>query len=99
MLPVDIHISPEGKQHAIGLREIDLISCFGIQESQLSGLAEGHTHRDVLVPSTLWVESRAIVVEWLPVSGVCVPVESGTHALHLDVEVVSNLLLDHLESR
>ena len=38
------------------------------------------------------------MVKRLPVSGVCVPVEPGTHALHLDVKVVSDLLLDHLES-
>ena len=38
------------------------------------------------------------MVERLPVSGVCVPVEPSAHALHFDVEVVSNLLLDHLKS-
>ena len=38
------------------------------------------------------------MVERLPVSGVCIPVEPGTHALHLDIKVVSDLLLDHLES-
>jgi hypothetical protein len=30
MLPVDINISAEGEQHAIGLREVDLIAGFGI---------------------------------------------------------------------
>jgi hypothetical protein len=33
VLPVDIHISAEGEQHPIGLREVDLITSFGIQES------------------------------------------------------------------
>jgi hypothetical protein len=26
MLPVDVYVSPEGEQHAISLREVDLIS-------------------------------------------------------------------------
>ncbi len=39
------------------------------------------------------------MMEGLPIRRVGVPVESGSHTFHLNVEIVCNLLFDHLKGR
>jgi hypothetical protein len=99
VLPVDVHVPPEGEEHPVGLREVDLFPGLSIKESQLPSLAKGHTHSDVLILGSLRVEGCAIVMEGLPVGGVGVPVETSAHTFHFNVKIVGDLFLDHLEGR
>jgi hypothetical protein len=97
VLPVDVHVPPEGEEHPVGLREVDLFPGLSIKESQLPSLAKGHTHSDVLILGSLRVEGCAIVMEGLPVGGVGIPVETRAHTFHFNVKIVGYLFFDHLE--
>ena len=97
VLPFNVHIPTEGKKHPVSLREVNLIPSGCIQKSQLTRRPKGHTHCDVLIFCTLRVEGRTIVVEGFPVGGVCVPIETRAHTLHLNVEIIRNLFFNHLE--
>lgn len=102
MLPGDVGITAKAENAIVGLGEVhaallpaDLFG--GVDEGQLSHAAKRHADRNVLVPSTLGIERRRIVMEGLPIAGIAVPVESRADALLLDIEVLTQSVNDHVE--
>ena len=98
MFPFDIDVAAESKHHSIHLGEVNFLSSLCAQESELSRRAQGTANGDVLISGSFWVERSRIMMEWLPVRGACVPIETGSHAFLRNPEVVGHHVLNFLES-
>ena len=102
MLPGDIGVTAKAENTVVGLGEVHAallpVHLFGgMNKGQLTHTTKGHADGNVLVPGTLGIERRRVVMEGLPIAGIAVPVKTSADALLLDVEVLTQSVNDHVE--
>lgn len=95
--PYSLTVASEGEQHTIRLWKVNAGIRLGMEKGKLARSAKGDADGNVLVTRSLGVESRAIMVERLPIATVAIPIKSRTNRGVSDGEIVRDLLLDSLK--